>query len=160
MKDLFEGDVIIQHENFNTQFARRAFGPLAGPILLTRYGFKNISVTTSTLYRVAISGGNDVAGPIFDRGDELFTRKLGFIYNGGGSGVFPGFRANSITNTYVDVFFDVHRVVKLSNFYVLMEIEQQGVVSLRECLQFLELRYLDRPIIEILNVLKISKRSP
>src|SRR3989304_5720458 len=113
MKDLFEGDLVIQSEEFAAQFARRAFGPLTGPVLLTRYGFKNIEGSTFTIYRTASSN-------------------------------------------YATMYFDVNRVVKNSSFYILMEIEQILPASARNSMQFLEIRYLNRPIIEILEALKIA----
>lgn len=156
MKDLFEGDVIIQHESFNAQFARRAFGPLGGPILLTNYGVRMISGSANNYCRASIAEDNDVTGPIFDRGTKLMTTNLGFVYDGAGPGVFPAIRSGGPFFGVGSKGFEVNRVVNLSQFYILMEIEQVGVPSVREVMQVLELRYLNRPIIEILNVLKIA----
>jgi hypothetical protein len=41
-----------------------------------------------------------------------------------------------------------------------MEIEQTDAPSARNSMQFLEIRYLTRPIIEILEALKISGTAP
>lgn len=160
MKDLFEGDLIIQSEEFAAQFARRAFGPITGPVLLTRYGFKNMVGSTFTIYRTAISLSNNVSGPIFNIGQELFTNNLGFVTRFGGVNIFPAFQDRTTSANYATMFFDVNRVVKENLFYILMEIEQTDAPSARNSMQFLEIRYLTRPIIEILEALKISGTAP
>jgi hypothetical protein len=156
LRDLFEGDTIIQTEFTFPLVKRFAFGPIAGPVLLTKYGHKRIGGLLEIFYRVAIAFTQDISLPIFIVGLPIVSRRLGYIDNGTGQNMYPTFRAHDFGEDYVEMVYDINRVIRSSRFYILMEIERTGAPPDREVSHFLEIRYLSRPIKEIANLLKLS----
>lgn len=155
-RDLFEGDLIISRRFPIGQFTREAFGPIAGPVLLTRWGYRQQIGNQSLIYRIALSLENDVSGSIFARGDVLFSKRLGFAPNATGTNIYPAFPANVNGGNDLTMEIWINRVVRASKFYVLMEVERIGISPDREPMQYLEIRYLNRPIKESLNILRVS----